>query len=174
MKKAHFLTQKSTQPVNEVKSTVNNNPESKSASSSSAEDQKPKAKTPTPPRKEEQLLTPPTKEPEKADKPEEDDKGTPTKDEKPNSVMDGWKFSPTKETTKPTGGENQKDQKFDAYKNLAENKKKRDMILKTDETKTPSPAPGKKDHLFFILLTFINFSRYFGTYYRKRKNIKFT
>ena len=137
------------QPANDIKSTVNNNPESKSASSTSADDQKPKAKTPTPPRKEEQLLTPPTKEPEKAnEQPEEDDKGTPTKDEKPNSVMDGWKFSPTKETTKPTGGENQKDQKFDAYKNLAENKKKRDMILKTDETKTPSPAPGKKDHIF--------------------------
>ena len=114
--------------MNDVKSTVNNNPESKSSSSD-----QPKAKTPTPPRKEE-LLTPPTAPRE--------DKGTPTKDEKPNSVMDGWKFSPTKETTKP-GGEN-KDQKFDAYKNLAENKKKRDMILKTDDTKTPSPAPGKK------------------------------
>lgn len=113
-------------PMNDVKSTVNNNPESKSSSSD-----QPKAKTPTPPRKEE-LLTPPTAPRE--------DKGTPTKDEKPNSVMDGWKFSPTKETTKP-GGEN-KDQKFDAYKNLAENKKKRDMILKTDDTKTPSPAPA--------------------------------
>ena len=38
--------------------------------------------------------------------------------------MDGWKFSPTKETTTKPGGENQKDQKFDAYKNLAENKKR--------------------------------------------------
>jgi len=103
-------------PINDVKSTVNNNPESKSSSNSTANTTttEPKAKTPTPPRKE-QLLTPPNN-----DSNAKLDKGTPTKDEKPNSVMDGWKFSPTKETTK----QGDKDQKFDAYKNLAENKKK--------------------------------------------------
>ena len=98
---------------------VNNNTESKAEA---------KAKTPTPPKEE--LLTPVRDE----------EPGTPTKDEKPSSVLDGWKFSPKKPDSSATNSN--KDQKFDAFKNLAENKKKRDMILKTEDTKTPSPAPG--------------------------------
>jgi len=98
---------------------VNNNTESKAEA---------KAKTPTPPKEE--LLTPVRDE----------EPGTPTKDEKPSSVLDGWKFSPKKPDSSATNSN--KDQKFDAFKNLAENKKKRDMILKTEDTKTPSPAPA--------------------------------
>jgi len=120
-----------------TKSTVNNNPEAKATTA-------PEAKTVNTPPKE-QLLTPPTTatlgDMDGEDK--ESGAATPTKDEKPNSVQGGWKFSPTNKTDTGASSQasgNNKDQKFDAYKNLAENKKKRDMMLKTEETKTPSPA----------------------------------
>ena len=127
---------------------MNNNPEAKATTAPEAKSVK------TPPK--EQLLTPPTTTTAAAattlgggmdseDKEGDGGSATPTKDEKPNSVQGGWKFSPTnKSDTGATGqsSSNNKDQKFDAYKNLAENKKKRDMMLKTEETKTPSPASG--------------------------------
>ena len=107
---------------------LNNNPSSVKASDKPTPGPGPNTATITTTTTE-SLLTPPQVKAEKS--PE-----TPVKDEK--GPMDGWKFSPTKKKKSPETGTN--DQKFDAYKNLAESKKKRDMLLM--EEKAPSPAAG--------------------------------
>ena len=64
-----------------------------------------------------------------------------------STALEGWNFDSKPKSPVSTGvvkaGVMSKDSKFDEYKKVAEEKKKRDEILKRPETKNPSPS-GKK------------------------------
>lgn len=61
-----------------------------------------------------------------------------------STALEGWNFDSKPKTPVSTGvvkaGVMSKDSKFDEYKKVAEEKKKRDEILKRPETKNPSPS----------------------------------
>ena len=61
-----------------------------------------------------------------------------------STALEGWNFDSKPKSPVSTGvvkaGVMSKDSKFDEYKKVAEEKKKRDEILKRPETKNPSPS----------------------------------
>ena len=65
-----------------------------------------------------------------------------------STALEGWNFDSKPKSPVSTGvvkaGVMSKDSKFDEYKKVAEEKKKRDEILKRPETKNPSPSGKKK------------------------------